>query len=303
MSQYSYSFTVFTPTYNRAHTLSRVYDSLVAQTFRDFEWLIVDDGSEDQTDELVKKWQSEATFPIRYFWQENGGRYRTINRGVEEARGELFLILDSDDACVPTALERFKSHWDSIPDDEREGFSGVSSLVKSPQGEVVGTEFPQSPYDSHPLEIRNAGVVGEKWGFHRTEVLKRYPFPVIDGEKFTVDSLIWNRIGLRYKTRFVNEALRIYYDTPDSMSSSPLLRIRNPIGSRSYYREFVNLDYPHSWRLRLRHHANYSRFSFHAGVGLRRQLSEIDNGLLWLATLPMGFALYVRDRRLLASAR
>ncbi|MDP5238381.1 glycosyltransferase family A protein [Uliginosibacterium sp. 31-16] len=93
-------FTVFTPTYNRAAVL---YDSLCAQTCRDFEWLIVDDGSTDDTRELVARWQSEAGFSIHYVWQKNGHKKTAMNRGAAEARGELFLTLDSDDACLPDA--------------------------------------------------------------------------------------------------------------------------------------------------------------------------------------------------------
>ena len=96
-----YTFTVFTPTCNRCATLPRVYASLAAQTFRDFEWLIVDDGSTDCTAALVDKWTAQADFPIRYLRQENRGKHIASNRAVREARGELFLVLDSDDACVP----------------------------------------------------------------------------------------------------------------------------------------------------------------------------------------------------------
>src|SRR4051794_24520469 len=107
-----YTFTVFTSTRNRAHTLERPFHSLKAQTFRDFEWLIIDNGSTDGTRELVERFQSEADFPIRYLWQEDAGKHGSLNRGIELAEGELFLILDSDDGCVPEALERFKYNWE-----------------------------------------------------------------------------------------------------------------------------------------------------------------------------------------------
>src|SRR6476619_6982250 len=89
--QYQHLFTVFTPTYNRARTLDRVYTSLKNQTFRDFEWIIVDDGSSDETSNLVQAWQQEAGFPVRYVYQPNLGKHVAFNRGVAEARGELFL--------------------------------------------------------------------------------------------------------------------------------------------------------------------------------------------------------------------
>lgn len=102
-------FTVLTPTYNRSHLLSRAFNSLCAQTFRDFEWLIVDDGSTDDTEKLVRLWK--AFFPIRYFWKPNGGLHTALNFGVACAQGEFITELDSDDECIPTALERFDHHW------------------------------------------------------------------------------------------------------------------------------------------------------------------------------------------------
>lgn len=181
---YKYTFTVFTPTFNRAHTLHRAYESLKAQTFRDFEWLIVDDGSNDNTKALVEKWQMEASFPIRYIFQENQGKHVAFNHGVELAEGELFLTFDSDDACVPVALERFKYHWDNIPLNEQNNFSAVTALCKDQKGTLVGDKFPLDITDSDSLEIRyKYKVKGEKWGFHRTDILKQFPFPDFENIK------------------------------------------------------------------------------------------------------------------------
>ena len=196
---YQYVFTVFTPTFNRAHTLHRVYESLKAQTYRDFEWLIVDDGSTDNTRKLVEQWQQENLFPIRYLYQENSGKHIAFNRGVREAKGELFLTFDSDDSCVPQALERFKYHWDSIPEDKKEKFSAVTALCINQEGEQIGNSFPFEVTDSDSIEIRTKyGVVGEKWGFQRTEVLKMFPFPEIPGEKFITEGIVWNRLSRQY---------------------------------------------------------------------------------------------------------
>jgi len=112
---WQYRFTVFTPTSNRAHTLSRVYESLKRQTFRDFEWLIVDDGSTDNTREVVEGWQREKLFIIRYFWQKNAHKKVAFNRGVLEADGKFFITLDSDDEALPEALDILDRHWCNIP--------------------------------------------------------------------------------------------------------------------------------------------------------------------------------------------
>ena len=133
-------FTVFTPTYNRAHTLPRAFESLKRQTFRDFEWLIVDDGSTDNTRELIEVWQKDSSFPIRYFWQENAHKKTAFNLGVKEARGELFLPLDSDDEALPDALKILDQHWNNIPESERGKFSSVTGLCVDERGGVVDTK-------------------------------------------------------------------------------------------------------------------------------------------------------------------
>lgn len=254
-------FTVFTPTYNRAHTLGRVYQSLLAQTFTDFEWLIVDDGSSDGTKELVSGFISEGRISIRYIQQPNGGKHVAFNRGVFEARGELFLPFDSDDSCMPIALERFRAHWLEIPELERTNFSGVTCLCKNEKGDFVGGMLPAPILDGHPYEVTSHyRLKGEKWGFHSTEILREYPFPEFDGERFVPESLIWNRIGRSYKIRFINEALRYYFNSPDGLSGS-MVRIRqsSPNSTFLYYSEALFL--PINYRDRLKLSVNLWRFS------------------------------------------
>ena len=144
-----YKFTVFTAAYNARHKLDRVYSSLCAQTFRDFEWLVIDDGSTDGSRELIESWAQDCPFPMRYEFQENQGKHVAWNRGVTLARGELFLNLDHDDACVPQALERLKFHWDNIPNDQRAKFTAVTSLCVDEKGSLRGTRFPRDVIDSN----------------------------------------------------------------------------------------------------------------------------------------------------------
>jgi glycosyltransferase involved in cell wall biosynthesis len=298
------TFTVFTPAYQRASELHRVYDSLTAQTFRDFEWLVVDDGSTDGTGELVAGWAREAPFPIRYVRQENQGKHVAWNRGVEEARGELFLALDSDDACVPEALERFLHHWNAIPEGERPGFSAVTALCVDQHGELVGTPFPHDVTDSDPLEIRyRHKVTGEKWGFHRTDVLREFPFPVVPGKPYVSESVVWDKIAHRYRTRYVNERLRIYYVDFDagnimttmrdaSRSSSGFLVVfREQLTDHLRYARWAPLEF-------VRAGALYTRHAFHQGLGPARQGRALPLRAwpFWLVGAPAGIALYARDR-------
>jgi glycosyltransferase involved in cell wall biosynthesis len=297
-----HTFTVFTPTYNRAHTLHRVYDSLANQTFRDFEWLIVDDGSLDRTPAVVQSWQKTANFAIRYYSQANRGKHAAFNRGVREARGTLFLPLDSDDACVPSALERLLWHWRSIPEAQRNGFSGVTALCMDEKGQLIGRRFPRDVVDSDSLEMRyRFKVTCEKWGFHRTDVLRQHAFPEHIQGSYVPEGIVWAQISRRFKTRFVNEVLRIYYtDGPSLMRGGT--PARNAAGGRLAELMTLNadLDYFRYAPLEFcRVAARYVRLSLHAGTGLHEQWGQIANApgrALWLLALPVGLAVYAQDR-------
>ena len=136
------TFTIFIPTYNRAYTLGRALQSISEQSFKDFEVLIIDDGSSDNTHELVEGWKKREIFPIRYHWQRNQGKHVAHNNAVKRARGYFFVLLDSDDMLHPRALERLKYHWDSIPDNKKEQFAGVEGLCIYSDGRVKVDRFP-----------------------------------------------------------------------------------------------------------------------------------------------------------------
>ena len=297
-------FTVFTATFNRAGTLHRVFESLKSQTFRDFEWLIVDDGSSDQTRSLVETWQQMADFPIRYFWQTNQGKHFAFNNGVQKAQGEILLILDSDDACLPYALERFAFHWRSIPATERQQFCGVMSLCMDVQENIIGNRFPRDVMDcNHAEMIYKYKVYGEKWGFLRTEVLKEYPFPAEGISQYIPESIVWRKIAQRYIWRFINEPLRIYYEgqsgSPDQLTRASMERIS--LGGAMDNQSCLNTDmhwFRHTPLAFLRAAALYSRFSFHVRKGLQAQARGLHNPLarfLWVISFPVGYLFYTRD--------
>jgi FkbM family methyltransferase len=301
-SPYLYTFTVFTPTFNRGHTIHRVYESLKTQTCRNFEWLIIDDGSTDNTGKLVEGWQKKADFPIRYLRQENHGKHVAFNRAVLEAQGELFLTFDSDDACVPEALAYFKHYWDNIPEDERNQFSAVTALCVDQYGKVIGDKFPKDVIDSNSLEITyKFKVKGDKWGFQRTEILKGFPFPVIEGEKFIPEGIVWNAIARKFKTRFVNKAVKIIEYLPDGLSNLSASS-SHAIGHALWHQSILNNDI--DWFVFaplnfFRSAIHYSRFSFHAGIGLHKQSEQLRlmAKVLWLIFLPIGVVVFFKDKQ------
>jgi len=224
--------TVFTPTYNRANTLHRVYDSLAAQTVRNFEWLIVDDGSTDDTKEVVDAFIKTADFPIRYFYQENAGKHTAINKAVRETKSEFFLIADSDDAFKPEALETFLAEWDLIPDTEKPQFKGlICKCYDAKTGEDIGS-FNGNRIDTDELTAMFLLKFRfEKWSFFRTEVLREFPFPEPPEHlKFYPETVVWQQMSTKYKTRYINVSLRAYYrDQENALTSSANTRYRENI--------------------------------------------------------------------------
>ena len=306
---YAHSFTVFTATYNRKHTLPAVYACLRAQTYKDFEWLIVDDGSTDGTADLVESWRTQACIPIRYFYQGNSGKHVAYNVGVREARGELFLPLDSDDTCVPEALARLKDHWDAIPDGQKAKFSAVTVLCVDDGGKVIGDRFPNDVMDSDSVELfYRFKVKGDKWGFQRIDVLREFPFPSIPGTKFLPEGIVWNAIAKSYKTRFVNEGLLVVgtkYPGHDQRLTEGLPTQSSAKGMAIWHARALNEEIGWFWHAPIsffRSAVHYVRFRKLAGLEAwdsRYYIEGLAARLLtWLAW-PVGWLIYLKDRRLI----
>jgi len=288
-------FTVFTPTYNRSDLLGRAYESLCLQSFRDFEWLIVDDGSTDDTGGRVEAWQCSAPFPIRYFHQRNGGKHRAHNVAVKQAAGELFAVLDSDDTLVPQAIERLLFHWSSIPDSDRRSFSGVTCLCIDERGELVGQVFPSPVFDCRHYELETVfAVTGEKWGCHRTAVLRQFEFPEVPGETYCPEGVVWNRVASQYIVRHVNEPLRVYHTESNGVNANwTHVMSHSPSGARQYYQECLQLSAPWWWKLRRA--VNYVRYSLHAGVSPWNAVLESPAPAWTILAAPAALGCYTRD--------
>lgn len=295
------TFTVFIPTYNRAHLLPRALASIEAQTLRDFEVVIVDDGSTDATPELVAAWQARVDFPVRYLRQANQGKHVAHNTGVAHAAGRFFVNLDSDDRLLPDALERLLRHWQAIPPEVRGGFAGVEGLIAI-EGRVKAKDrFPEDVIDTDYLSIRyRRGVGGDKKNAILTAVLRDYPYPVFAGERHMRPSLIWKRMAHAWRFRYVNEVIQDCEYQPDGLSSNRFgLRLRNPRGFALYHLEDITLHRAwHGWRQRVRSTIEYIRFSLHAGVALAEQAQPLRGAALalWLALLPAGAVRWLYDR-------
>jgi len=303
-ADFRYTYTVFTPSYNRAHLLPRVYESLEKQSFRDFEWLIVDDGSKDNTAEVVKGLQAKASFPVRYVVKPNGGKPTAVNRGAKEAEGYLLAILDSDDWYVPETLERFLHHWQSIPENARSGFVGVTGLCCFPSGELIGTRFPKDVFDSDAIDLRyRHKVSGEKSGMLSTEILRKYPYPE-DLGKYVSESLVWNRIAKNYKTRFINEVLTVKEFQPGGITrDGRAIQVRDTKASLLCAKELMSLNERLPLKPRVRAYSNYVRHSLHQGIPFRQQAAEAPSKAMLYLCYPLGLYLKAGDAKVVESQK
>lgn len=246
-----YKITVFTPTYNRAHTLERLYKSLQKQTFTDFEWLVIDDGSLDNTRMLFDLWLKESNvFPIKYYFKNNGGKHTAINYGLDKAKGDLFFTADSDDYLLEDALQKVSAWADSLPENEK--FCGVVGnwgySVNDTPNTVFDGDFRDANFLERYPEFSENPIDGERAFVFFTDIHKKYKYPEYENEKFMTEAITWNRMAHDgYKIRVYNDIIYIYKYLPGGLSLSGFqLFYDNPKGYGLWLKEkaeFINYNY------------------------------------------------------------
>lgn len=297
---HSPTFTIFIPTYNRVHLLPRAFASIESQTFKDFDVLIVDDGSNDDTQQTVSAWSQRVDFSVQYIKQENQGKPAAHNAALNHAYGYFTVILDSDDMLASNALQQLHYHWRAIPDNEKPHFAGVEGLCALfDSKKISGDKFPQDVLDSDYLETRHRlHIGGDKKNAIRTDILKAFPFPRFEEEKHIRESVVWNRIARHYKFRYINEIIQYIEYQPDGLSTGIFWRrVNNPQGFLLAHQEMVN-DFSHylTTKERYREMVKYVRFSRHCHHSLITQQRNIKDKRLWLLAQLEGNIAYFRDQ-------
>lgn len=284
--------TILTPTYNRASLLPRLFDSLLRQTNKDFEWIVVDDGSTDDTREVVVNLKEKCggAFPMGYVYKANGGKHMAINIGAERARGELLFIADSDDLLTDDALETVANSWHDISDDK--SFAGIAGLdIAMDTREVIGSGLPQGHIDCNAIDIRyRHHVTGDMKEVFRTEVLREFPFPEFAGERFCPEQLVWFRMARRYRLRYINKPIYIADYQPDGITAGiTRARMRNPSASMLTYAELTECPVP--FMARVKAAINFWRFWY-----CRTATSVVPRIAPWWHCLrPLGWVMHQRD--------
>ena len=297
IDEHSIKVTVFTGTFNRRHTLERTYHSLQKQTFKDFEWLIIDDGSTDGTGVLVAEWlKEENPFPIVYYWKPNGGLHTAHNAAISLARGEYFTTLDSDDWYDPEALTLLTNQWNSLPASKKHEISNIEGLCRHADGTLIGALFPADVYESDNFSIRKHKWPMDTLGMYRSDVLREFPFPEGYEGGFVESALVWHRIAGKYKTLFLNKTVGYKEYLPVGITHRSLTaKFRKSAADVLYHREFSRIKSAGIIE-RMKSSINVFRYSYHNKLSISQQLHEEPFVLLGPPFLILGYLIYIKDR-------
>ena len=281
--------TVFTPAYNRCHTLPRLYESLCGQTSFNFEWVVVDDGSTDGTEALLEEYiRTTSFFPIAYYKQPNGGKHRAVNRGVRMAKGDYFFIVDSDDYLQKEAIAVLGNALAEIEKDNR--YCGVVALKCDAHFYLIGKNDEKClDLDTDFLSYRvRYKMKGDRAEVVRTSVMKEFPFPEFPGETFCTEALVWNRIAQKYIARYINAKIYICQYLKSGLTASiRSLNYKNPHSMALYYSELASYSVP--GKIKIKAAVNYWRYALRF-----KDISKNCLGWMYLF-LPIGAGMALID--------
>ena len=281
------TLTIFTPAYNRAHTLPRTYESLCVQKCKDFIWLIVDDGSMDNTAELVRSWQEKDNgFEIRYIYKENGGMHTAHNAAYEHIDTELNTCIDSDDKLAPGAVEKILRKWEQV---KEQGYAGIIALDSDFDGNVIGKGFPDGLTETTLMGYYATGGSGDKKLVYRTDIINRYPpYPVFEGEKYVALAYKYRLVDQAYKMAVLNEIVCNVEYQPDGHSTGMWKEyVRSPRGFAEWRK--LCMKYPESKKRLVVDTIHYVTESLIAGD--KRFIWQSPRKALTVAILPVGWLL------------
>ena len=287
------TLTVFTPVYNRAHTLPRTYESLCIQECKDFMWLIIDDGSTDGVESLIREWQKKDNgFEIQYIYKENGGMHTAHNVAYEHIVTELNTCIDSDDCMAEGAVQSIVEEWKKVKD---KGYAGLIGLDADLKGELIGKGFPKDLKETTLVGYYAAGGIGDKKLVYRTDVIKKYPpYPVFEGEKYVSLAYIYRLIDQDYKLAVLDKVLcNVEYQNDGSSATMWKEYVKNPKGF-AFWRK-VCMKYPESQKrlfIDCIHYCSSSQIARN-----RNYIKESPRKMLTIFCSPLGWSLTMLIRK------
>lgn len=237
-----FKFTIFTPVYNGEFFIERVFNSLKNSSYRNFEWIIINDGSTDNSHQIISQLITKVDWDITYInWEKNKGKHFAWNYAASIAKGDLWLPIDCDDAFIPESLTFYNNTWNTYHNDET--IYGIDTLCfYADSKKIIGTPYPYDGIKANFLELKYIyNVTGEKWGCVRMNLIKKYPFPELPGHFFT-GPYLWNILGKTHKTICFNKPLRAYYVEPTSICHRKVINI-DTINMFIYYNKWLITNY------------------------------------------------------------
>ncbi|SOC44716.1 glycosyltransferase family 2 protein [Salinicoccus kekensis] len=246
---------ICTPTFNRGYTLNRVYCSLVRQEHEDFEWIIVDDGSTDNTKELVEEFKKENKFPIKYIYQENQGKHIALNKGQDIATKKLFMCLDSDDWLAPNALEQISAYYERVMNNQK--LCGIIFTDQNDKGEILGTELPHQEIKNWIDLIYRDKIKGDKCFIFKTDIIQEHPFITFKNNKHMPPTYQHYILSQDYDFYCINEPIKIVEYLPDGISFNIRSKYFNAPENYTYYRKMIHNMIP-KLHLKLKNSIHYN---------------------------------------------
>lgn len=285
--------TVLTPTFNRERVLRSLWDSLQKQTVKDFEWLVVDDGSTDGTKNLITQLQEKSDFPIRYIYKSNGGKHTALNVGIQTICSELTFIVDSDDCVTDDAVESILKIHKKYR--SQNNICGYAFLRAFPDGKVNGKKFDVDEKIGSYIDVRVNGddTGADKAEVFKTHCLKEFPFPEYPNEKFLGEDLVWVRMARKYEMVHINKAIYVGNYLEDGLTNNRRKHnIASPVGCMHRAEEFMESDL--KTRYRIKGGLQYIVYGRFAGVKVVDLIRKSRHKILATVCMPGGLLLYAR---------
>ncbi|PKB44657.1 glycosyltransferase involved in cell wall biosynthesis [Cellulophaga sp. RHA19] len=284
------TITVFTPTYNRAYCLDQIYQSLVKQTSQDFLWLVIDDGSTDNTKEVVANWIAEGKIAIKYHYQENLGMHGGHNAAYRLITTELNVCIDSDDFMPVDAIEKILYHYPSIKDNPK--FAGLVGLDADKKGDIIGSKIPEIVKETTLIDLyQTHKVTGDKKLVYKTAIIKKYPaYPIFEGERFVPLGYLYQLIDQDYVLKPVNEVFCIVEYLQDGSSLNMLKQYRRHPKGFAFSR-ITEIKYAKNFKEKIKKIIHF--ISSNLLAKNFKFISKSPEKTLTILALPLGFMLYL----------
>lgn len=246
------TITVVTPTYNRANELEKAFNSLKEQTEKDFEWLVIDDGSTDNTEDVIKNFKKETNFDISYYKQDNQGKHIALNIAFKKVKTELLMILDSDDCLTRTAIEEILLIHNKYKDDDKVvAYVFQKGKLNAPTERITQVFKKEEFIDNYNTYIINKEIKGDKEEVFKTKILKNYSYPQYLGEKFVGEGVLWSKISHNYDMVFCNKIIYLCeYLDGGLTKSGRSFRMKNPQGGKYHAEEYLDKRYKNKIRIK-----------------------------------------------------